>query len=98
MSSDVRTSIKEGIWSAHMGFFGRRCQIRINAMQKSLRRVVRPMGTASTKSTVPLRERQASSTTRLHIMNERKQDFFETQRELQCSYFRDYCSKHGRDS
>ena len=42
-------------------------------------------------------ERQASSTTMLHIVNERKQDFFENQRQMQCSYFGDYCSKHGRD-
>jgi len=52
------------------------------------------MGTASKNSILPLTERQASSATMVHIMNDRKQDFFETLREQQLSYFRDYCSKH----
>ena len=51
MFSDVMTPIKEGIWSAHMGFSGRRCQIRINAVQRSVSKDVRPMGIAFTNST-----------------------------------------------
>ena len=58
----------------------------------------KPMGTASTTSIVPLTEGQASSATMVHIMNARKQDLFETLREQQLSYFRDYFSKHERAS